>query len=150
VAADKDENAVPPQPQEVSIVDEGVHIRLEGEDEGTVIHIAKTQPDGTMRSWSLLIGRDPDSNERIISLDEDGTLIHVPIVTDEDGNKLPIAGTEDGVLRVDIAGAAKSQEIVVMNMILAELRLHTMHWQEMVDPGFKIEDLGERTPTEAL
>ena len=145
-----DPNEGVPQQKEISILNEFVSTLIHGMDEGESVHISKTQPDGTMRSWSLLIGRDPDSNERIISLDEDGTLIHVPIVTDEDGNKLPIAGTEDGVLRVDIAGAAKSQEIVVMNMILAELRLHTMHWQEMVDPGFKIEDLGERTPTEAL
>ena len=146
MAEDKDENAVAPQPQEVSIVDEGVHIRMEGEDEGTEIHIVKTQPDGTMRSWSLLVGRDPDSNERIISLDEDGTLIHVPIVTDEDGNKIPIAGTEDGVLKIDISGAVKSQEVALLNHILAELRLHTFHWQEMMGSGFRLEDLGEHEP----
>lgn len=147
--AGQDANEVIPQPQEVSIVDEGVHIRMEGEDEGTSIHIVKTQPDGTMRSWSLLIGRDPDSNERIISLDEDGTLVHVPIVTDEDGNKLPIAGTEDGVLRVDIAGAAKSQDTAVMNMILAELRLHSMYWEEMTEAGLSLEDLGVMEPKES-
>ncbi len=143
MAADKDDNAVPPQPQEVSIVDEGVHIRMEGEDEGTEIHIVKTQPDGTMRSWSLLIGRDPDSNERIISLDEDGTLIQVPIVTDPDGNKLPIAGTEDGVLRVNVDGVKKTVELTLLQDILNELRLHRMYWKEMTDEEFALDDLAE-------
>ena len=55
---EKDQNEATPQPQEISIVDEGVHVRLEGEDDGTEVHIAKTQADGTMRAWTVLIGRD--------------------------------------------------------------------------------------------
>lgn len=147
--ADRDENEVTPQPQEISVINEFVAALIEGADEGGEVHVSKTQADGTMRSWTLLIGLDPDGNERILSVDEDGTLIHVPIVTDPDGNKKPIAGTEDGVLRVDIAGAAKSQDISVMNQILAELRLHTMFWEEMTESGFKLEDLGELEPKES-
>ncbi len=147
---DRDENEVTPQPQEISVVDEWVAALIEGADENGEVHVSKTQSDGTMRSWTLLVGLDPNGNERILSVDEDGTFIHIPIVTDEDGNKIPIAGTEDGVLRVDIAGATKSQEIAVMNLILAELRLHTLHWQEMLEAGFKLEDLGEMEPKESL
>ncbi len=124
-------------------MDEGVHVRMEGEDEGTSIHIVKTQPDGTMRSWSLLVGRDPDSNERIISLDEDGTLTQVPIVTDPDGNKLPIAGTEDGVLRVNVDGVKKTVELDLLQDILNELRLHRMYWKETTDEEFDLDDLAE-------
>ena len=147
--ADRDENEVTPQPQEISVINEFVAALIEGADEGGEVHVSKTQADGTMRSWTLLIGLDPDGNERILSVDEDGTLIHVPIVTDPDGNKKPIAGTEDGVLRVDIAGAAKSQDISVMNQILAELRLHSMYWEEMTEFGFSLEDLGEMEPKES-
>ncbi len=147
--ADRDENEITPQPQEISVINEFVAALIEGADEAGEVHVSKTQADGTMRSWTLLIGLDPDGNERIISVDEDGTFIHVPIVTDEDGNKIPIAGTEDGVLKIDISGAAKSQDISVMNQILAELRLHSMYWEEMTEFGFKLEDLGEMEPKES-
>jgi len=148
--AENDPNEGVPQQKEISILNEFVSTLIHGMDEGESIHISKTQPDGTMRSWSLHVGMDPDGVERVMRVDEDGVFIHVPIVTDEDGNKLPISGTEDGVLRVDIAGAAKSQEVATLNMILAELRLQTMHWQEMLEAGLKLEDLGEMEPKESL
>lgn len=145
-----DPNEGVPQQKEISILNEFVSILIQGMSEDEKIHISKTQADGTMRSWSLHVGMDPDGVERVMRVDEDGVFVHVPIVTDEDGNKLPISGTEDGVLRVDIAGAAKSQEIAVMNLMLAELRLHTFFWQEMTESGFRLEDLGEHEPKESL
>jgi hypothetical protein len=147
--ADRDENEVTPQPQEISVINEFIAGLISGADEAGEVHVSKTQADGTMRSWTLLIGRDPDGNERIISVDEDGTFIHVPIVTDPDGTKHPIAGTEDGVLKIDVSGAAKSQDVSVMNQILAELRLHSMYWEEMTEFGFSLEDLGEMEPKES-
>ena len=141
-----DPNEGVPQQKEISILNEFVSTLIHGMDEGESIHISKTQADGTMRSWSLHVGMDPDGVERVMRVDEDGVFVHVPIVTDEDGNKLPISGTEDGVLKIDISGAVKSQEVALLNHILAELRLHTFHWQEMMESGFRLEDLGEHEP----
>jgi hypothetical protein len=141
--ADRDDNEITPQPQEISVINEFVAALIEGADEGGEVHVSKTQADGTMRSWTLLIGRDPDGNERILSVDEDGTLVHVPIVTDPDGNKLPIAGTEDGVLRVNVDGVKKTVELELLEDILNELRLQRMFWKEMTDEEFKLSDLAE-------
>lgn len=141
--ADRDENEITPQPQEISVINEFVAALMQGADEAGEVHVSKTQADGTMRSWTLLIGLDPDGNERIISVDEDGTFIHVPIVTDPDGNKLPIAGTEDGVLRVNVDGVKKTVELELLEDILNELRLHRMFWKEMTDEEFKLSDLAE-------
>lgn len=142
MAEDRDENQIIPQPQEVSVVDEFVGILLHGADEGETIHVSKTQADGTMRSWSLQVGLDPNGNERIMRVDEDGVFIHTPIVTDEDGNKIPIAGTEDGVLRIDISGATKRQELSVQVQILNELRLHSMYLEEISEAHLTLKDLG--------
>lgn len=141
--ADRDGNEITPQPQEISVINEFVAALIEGADEEGKVHVSKTQGDGTMRSWTLQIGLDPDGNERILSVDEDGTFIHVPIVTDPDGNKLPIAGTEDGVLRVNVDGVKKTVELALLQDILNELRLHRMFWKEMTDEEFKLSDLAE-------
>jgi hypothetical protein len=141
--ADRDENQVIQQPLEMSIVNEFIGILMGGADENGETHVSKTQADGTVRSWTLLIGRDPNGNERIVSVDEDGTFIHVPIVTDPDGNKLPIAGTEDGVLRVNVDGVKKTVELELLEDILNELRLQRMFWKEMTDEEFKLSDLAE-------
>lgn len=141
--ADRDDNQSFPQPFEASIVNEGIHIRMEGADEGTTIHVVKTQGDGTVRSWALQVGLDPNGNERVMAVDEDGTFTQVPIVTDPDGNKLPIAGTEDGVLRVNVDGVKKTAELTLLEDILNELRIHTMFLKEMTDEDFTREDLGD-------
>lgn len=139
--ANDDERTV--QPTEIAIVNSFLGSLVEGEDEGGTIHVSKTQPDGTMRSWALQVGRDEDGVERIIRVDEEGRQENVLIVTDGDGNKLPIAGTEDGVLRVDLAGAVKREEITLMKDVLNELRLHRMFWMEMTENNFDLKDLGE-------
>lgn len=132
-----------PQPQEVTLTNEFIGLLLEGETEGSKALVCKVQPDGTLRSWSLTVGRDEDGNERIIRVDEGGRIENVLILTDENGNKIPISGTEDGVLRVDIAGVAKSQELSLMRQTLNELRLHRMFLMEMTEFRFTLKDLGK-------
>ncbi len=70
--ADQDGNQIIPQPQEISVVNEFIALLLHGADEGDTLHIAKTQGDGTMRSWSIQVGRDSENNERIFSLEDTG------------------------------------------------------------------------------
>jgi len=96
-----------------------------------------------MRSWALQVGRDEDGIERVFRVDDDGRQENVIIVTDGDGNKLPVAGTKDGVLRVDLAGSVKKTEISILNEILNELRIHRLFWLEMTEEAFDVNDLGE-------
>ncbi len=137
-----DRNEGVPQEQQITLINEYIASLVHGATEGEKILVSKVQADGTMRSWSLMIGRDPNGNERIIAVDDGGVLLHAPIVTDENGNKIPIAGTEDGVLRIDISGATKRQELSVQVQILNELRLHSMYWEEMTEAHLSLKDLG--------
>ena len=131
------------QPQEMTVVNEFLGTLLEGETETGTILVCKVQPDGTMRGWNLQVGRDENGVERVFRVDDAGRQEGVLILTDENGNKLPIAGTSEGVLRVDLSGSVKREEISLMREVLNELRLHRMFWTEMTGEQFTLKDLGE-------
>lgn len=66
----------PPQPMQVSIENEFVSQLLHGQPEGvegTDPIVLKVQPDGTLRAWSLTIGKDENGNEKIVATELDGT-----------------------------------------------------------------------------
>lgn len=64
-----------PQPLGITIADEFVPIGLQGRDESSNPQDLKTEEDGTLRYWGLLVGRDPNNNERVVRLNADGELI---------------------------------------------------------------------------
>lgn len=142
---DNNDNNVerPQQPQEMSIINEWIGNLLMGEtDRDGQVLICKVQPDGTLRQWALQVGRDEDGVERVFRVDESGRQENVLIVTDADGNKLPIAGTSEGVLRVDLSGSLKSKELERFTEILNELRIANTYLSEMVGDTFHVKDLG--------
>lgn len=141
--ADEEQNV---QPQLVQLVNQwlGSALMGESEDEGETkeIRIAKIQADGTMRGWNLQVGKDENGIERVFRVDESGRQENIQIVTDQDGNKLPISGTNEGVLRVDLSGSLKSKELERFTEMLNELRLINLHLGEVVGDRYKVKDLG--------
>lgn len=84
-----------------SVIVEGeVEIVLHGSaDQSGRAIILKTRGDGTLEVWSKLAGLDPDNRERVVALENDGTLRASAVGTDPSGNTIGLGADAQGLLR---------------------------------------------------
>ena len=96
----QDENQITPQPQEIALINEFVAMLLQGTGENDVVHVLKTQDDGTLRTWAVQVGRDPNGAERIVAVEEDGTLRNAVVAVGPGGELENLEKNRQGELKV--------------------------------------------------